>query len=300
MYLTGFADEAASDLAGQIRATRALGWRYIEARNVGGRNLHDLDEAEFECVCDELERGGVAINCFGSAIANWGKRIDQPFDSSLAEARRAIPRMQRLGTRLVRIMSFAVLEGRAPCDQMKEERFRRLRELCELFRAEGLTPVHENCMNYGGMGYPFTLELVENVPGLALVFDTGNPVFSDDRSKPEPYPKQDPWEFYRQVKSHIAYVHIKDGVWDPSSKQMSYTFPGEGQAEVRRIVQDLLSSGYDGGFSMEPHMKVVFHDAARSDEDPEARLALYVEYGRRFEELLTELASGGTGSRTSD
>jgi sugar phosphate isomerase/epimerase len=299
MYLTGFADEAAPDLEGQIRATRALGWKYIEARNVGGKNLHDLDEAEFDRLCAALEREGLEINCFGSAIANWGKRIDQPVDSSLAEARRAIPRMKRLGTRLVRIMSFAVLDGRAPSDQMKEERFRRLRELCGMFRAEGLTPVHENCMNYGGMGYPFTLELVENVPGLALVFDTGNPVFSDDRSKPEPYPKQDGWEFYRRVKPHVVYVHIKDGVWDPVAKQMTYTFPGEGQAEVRRIVQDLLASGYEGGFSMEPHMKVVFHEEQRGEVDAEARLSLYVEYGRRFERLLAELGAPAPGARVS-
>ncbi len=53
-----------------------------------------------------------------------------------------------------------------------------------------------------------------------------------------------------------------------------------------RIVRDLLASGYDGGFSMEPHMKVVFHDDSRRDGDAEARLALYVEYGRRFEALL--------------
>src|SRR5262249_16172962 len=159
----------------------------------------------------------------GSAIANWGKRIDQPFDSSLGEAQRAIVRMQRLGTKLVRIMSFAVLEGRAPGDQLKEERFRRLRELVALFRDAGLHPVHENCMNYGGMGYPFSLELVENVPGLKLVFDTGNPVFSDDRSRPEPYPKQDAWEFYQQVKPHVAYVHIKDGLYDAATKQMNYT-----------------------------------------------------------------------------
>jgi sugar phosphate isomerase/epimerase len=190
-----------------------------------------------------------------------------------------------------------VLEGRAPSDQMKEERFRRLRELCALFHAEGLTPVHENCMNYGGMGYPFTLELIENVPGLALVFDTGNPVFSDDRSKPEPYPKQDAWEFYRQVRAHVAYVHIKDGVWDPASKEMTYTFPGEGQAGVRRIVQDLLDSGYDGGFSMEPHMKVVFHEGGNGDADVEARLALYVEYGRRFEALLAELGVSAASLR---
>jgi hypothetical protein len=39
MYLTGFADEAATDIDGQIRATKELGWEYIEARNIDGVNL---------------------------------------------------------------------------------------------------------------------------------------------------------------------------------------------------------------------------------------------------------------------
>jgi len=125
MYLTGFADEAAPDVEGQIRATKELGWRHIEARRMGSANIHDIPDDEFERVCAKLEAAGIEINCFGSTIANWGKRIDEPFESSLAEARRAVPRMQRLGTRLVRIMSFAVLEDREPDDQMAEERFRR-------------------------------------------------------------------------------------------------------------------------------------------------------------------------------
>lgn len=285
MYLTGFADEAAQDIDGQIEVTRELGWQFIESRNVDGRNIHDLDDAAFDEVVAKLERSGVRINCFGSAIANWGKRIDEPFDSSLAETRRAIPRMQRLGAKLVRMMSFAVLPDRGPEDQMAEERFRRLRELVSMFRDAGLVPVHENCMNYGGMGPSYTLALIENVPGLRLVFDTGNPVFTDDREKPKPHPKQSAWDFYRNVREHIEYVHIKDGVFDAASGKTRFTWPGEGDGDVERIVADLLKSGYDGGFSMEPHMEVVFHEGDAGGESA-ARKQTYVEYGRRFERLL--------------
>ena len=260
MYLTGFADEAAKTIEGQILATQALGWQYIESRNVNGKNIHDLPDDEFERVCEKLEEAGIRINCFGSAIANWGKQITDPFDSSLAEALRAIPRMKRLGTRLVRIMSFAVIEGRAPDNQMEEERFRRLRELVAMFSNEASPPCTKNCMNYGGMGWPFMLRLLENVPGLRVVFDTGNPVFNDDRAKPAPCPKQSSWEFYSNIKPFIEYVHIKDGIFDPATGQTEFTWPGEGHGDVRRIVADLLATGYDGGFSIEPHLKVVFHE----------------------------------------
>ena len=109
MYFTGFADEAASGIDGQIKATVELGWSNIESRNIDERNIHDLTDAEFDIVVGKLNDAGVSVNCFGSAVANWGKQVTDPNDATLAEIARAIPRMQRLGTRLIRIMSYAVI-----------------------------------------------------------------------------------------------------------------------------------------------------------------------------------------------
>jgi len=283
MYLTGFADEAATDLAGQIRATQELGWKYIESRNIDGVNIHDLDDAAFDRACGQLRDAGIAINCFGSAIANWGKDIRKPMDVDLEQTQRAIVRMNRLGCKLIRIMSYAVIPDTPPGEQMAEERFRRVRELTRRFLDAGIQPVHENCMNYGGMGWSFTLRLLENVPGLKLVFDTGNPVFSANRMLPEPCPRQSPWEFYTQVRAHIAYVHIKDGyVLDDKTV---YTWPGEGTGDVVCICRDLLANGYDGGISIEPHMGAVFHDPSVVT-DADRRFAMYVEYGRCMERIL--------------
>jgi sugar phosphate isomerase/epimerase len=288
MYLTGFADEAAPDIAGQIQATKELGWRYIESRNIDGVNIHDISDDKFDEVAGELEDSGVQINCFGSAIANWGKQITDPFDITLEEIERTIPRMQRLGTKLIRTMSYAVLADREADDQMEEERFRRMRVLLQMFTDAGLTPVHENCMNYGGMSWKHTLRLIENVPGLKLVFDTGNPIFTDDRAKPKPYPKQSAWEFYTHVKEHVAYVHIKDGVWDSETGKTTFTFPGEGDGDVRRIVKDLLARGYEGGLSIEPHLSVVQHDQSVVSTE-EQKYNNYVEYGRRMERMVAEI-----------
>ena len=54
MYYTGFADEAARGITGQIEATKKLGWKWIESRAVDGVNIHDLPEEKFEakaCTC---------------------------------------------------------------------------------------------------------------------------------------------------------------------------------------------------------------------------------------------------------
>ncbi|MFA6506617.1 MAG: TIM barrel protein [Treponemataceae bacterium] len=291
IYLTGFADEAADDLSGQIRVTETLGWNRIEARSIDGTNINDLSDDRFENVCRELSDAGISVSCYGSTIANWGTPISRPFEESLAATDRAATRMRRLGTTLVRIMSYAVLrdrDGRALDDQKEEERFRRLREITRRFLDAGITPVHENCMTYGGMSAGHTLRMLENVPGLKLVFDLGNPPLTPDFTKTFPYPMQSSLAFYRTVKPHIAYVHIKDARWDGERKEERYCFPGEGDGEVVAIVEDLLQSGYDGGFSMEPHMAVVFHDAqVRSSAD--ARVENYVEYGRRFMKLMKKL-----------
>lgn len=296
MYLTGFADEAGAGIEVQIQATKELGWNHIEARNIDGVNIHDLPESEFEKVALKFDAAGIQVNCFGSAVANWGKQITDPFEITLEEIDRIVPRMHRLGSKLIRIMSYAICkdeQGNDSMNQLKEERFRRLREVVQRFAAEGILPVHENCMNYGGMSYQNTLELIENVPGLKLVFDTGNPVFTDDRRMPRPYPKQSSWEFYSAVKEHIAYLHIKDGVYLSESSSSifpdcRFTFAGDGDGDVNRILSDLLKNGYDGGISMEPHLDVVFHDESITAKE-EIQYANYVKYGRRFMKLLGEI-----------
>lgn len=289
MYMTGFADEAGASLDVQIRVTKELGWRNIESRNVQvddfpAGNIHDISDAAFDRLAVKLEAAGVRINCFGSAIGNWSQKIDEPFDRSLAEVRRSIPRMQKLGTRFVRIMSFAVRDGE---DQMEAERFKRVREIQRMFADAGLTALHENCMNYGGMGWQFTLKLLENVPGLKLVYDTGNPVVSDDRSKPRPYPKQSSWEFYSHVREHVAYIHIKDGIDDARAQKATFTYPGEGRGDIPKIIKDLFSRGYDGGFSIEPHMGAVFHDPNSQHSLDAAEI--YVAYGRRMMKMINNI-----------
>ena len=289
-YFSGIGDEAANRIDDQIRAIKALGWQNLEARGVEvpgfpKGNIHDIPDAAFDILVDKVNAADIKINCFGSAIGNWGKKIDEPGESSLAETRRAIPRMQRLGTKFVRVMSFAV---RKEEDQMAQERFRRLREITKMFLDAGIQPVHENCMNYGGMGWPFTLELLENVPGLKLVFDTANPVFNEDRSKPKPWKKQDPWEFYEHVKEHIVHVHVKDARWNHAKNDADYTMPGDGDGKVREILTDLLVSGYAGGISIEPHVAVVFHDAHVKASDEEM-FNSFVEYGRRLMALVDQI-----------
>lgn len=293
---TGIADEAGNALATQIAAHRELGWDSFEMRNVqvgdhANANIHELPDAAFDQLCGELNAADMRVVAFGSTIANWAHRIEDPFSLTTEKIARAIPRMQRLGAKFIRIMSYAVCknaDGTDAAEQFAGERFQRLREINERFSDAGLTCVHENCMNYGGMGIRYALETLEHVPGLKWVFDTGNPVFNRDRDQGGAA-MQDPWHFYQAVKPHIAHLHVKDGYMD--GERMVYTDPGEGQAQVERVIADLLASGYAGMISIEPHTAVVFHDLGSADARPAEEKAReqydsYVRYGRKMMDMV--------------
>jgi sugar phosphate isomerase/epimerase len=290
MFLTGIADEAGANIDIQIKATKELGWKFIEGRAVEvtgfpKANFHDVPDAAFDIIAGKLKDAGIQINCFGSAIMNWAKTVETPFDVTLAEVRRAIPRMQRLGTKHVRVMSFKPADD---TDITPPVVFDRVREVTKMFLDAGLQPVHENCMNHGGMSPRHALELLEKVPGLKWVFDTANPIFNADRSKSQPWPKQDPWEFWLAVRDVTAHIHIKDATWNPAKNDADYNWPGEGKGRVRDILKDAFAHGYDAGISIEPHLAVVFHDASVKSND-EAMFNSYVEYGRRLEKLVKEV-----------
>ena len=68
-----------------------------------------------------------------------------------------------------------------------------------------------------------------------------------------------------------------------------FTWPGEGDGDVKKIVTDLLRRGYNGGFSIEPHVANVFHEKSPEQDMERIKYDSYVEYGRRFMKLLDEV-----------
>jgi sugar phosphate isomerase/epimerase len=287
MILTGISDEAGVALEAQINATRELGWKHVEMRAVEvpgfpKGNFHDIPDKAFDIAVEKLKEAGLGVCCFGSAIMNWSKKIADPFQITLDEVNRCIPRMQRVGAKYVRIMSFKPADTD---DKTPPEVFRRVGEVTRMFRDAGIQPVHENCMNYGGMSWQHGLELLEKCPGLKWVFDTGNPVFNRDRSKPKPWPWQDSWEFWEHIRDHVVHIHVKDATYVPAKNDCDYNYPGQGQGRVRDILKDAMSRGYKGFVSIEPHVAVVFHDASVKAGD-KVVYDSYVRYGRDLEKLI--------------
>jgi sugar phosphate isomerase/epimerase len=273
--LSGIADEAGASIERQIQAHRELGWPNIELRLLDGLNICTVDEQVFEKAAGKIEEAGLTVTGFASPIGNWSRPIEGDFSLDLADLRRAAPRMQRLGTRAIRTMSW--LQGQSSEADWHKEAVRRYRELARVAADHGIVLLHENCTGWGGQSGGHMLRLLEEVgsPHVRILFDIGNTVsYGHDAA-----------EFYQLVKPHIAYVHLKDCRANPEGGHSDdYTMPGDGDAALVEILADLMASGYDGVYSIEPHVAAIVHKGGGAD--PGKMYDSYLDYARRAAKVL--------------
>lgn len=279
MFFSGISDEAGKAIETQIRAHRDLGWKHLELRMVDGVNFTSLAEDRYAHACAMIEAAEMQVSCFGSAIANWARPISIDPQVDIDDLLAAIPRMKRLHTPFIRVMSYPN-DPKAPISEpeWRNESIARMKTLAKIAEDHGIILAHENCSGWGGLSAENSNILLREVnsPALKVVFDTGNPVTYG----------QDTWSYYQAVKQDIVYVHIKD------AKKIDgvdhYTYPAEGDGAVREVVGDLLKSGYDGGISIEPHLAAIIHTGQEAFS-PEQLYDSYVEYGRRMMKIVDEV-----------
>ena len=280
MYFSGISDEAGQPIEKQIQAHQELGWTHLELRSVDHTNFVALDEEKYQRVADAVEAAGMQVSCLGSAIANWARPITADPQVDYDDLKRAIPRMHRLKTPFIRIMSYPNDDKNpVPEPEWRAEAIKRVKEMARIAEDGGITLVHENCSGWGGLSAENSNILLGEVdsPALKVVFDTGNPVTYG----------QNAWEYYLAVKPSIAYVHIKDATRDADGVD-HYCYCGEGQGFVRETLKDLLANGYDSGISIEPHLAAVIHTGQTADNE-QALYDSYVEYGKRLMALVDEV-----------
>lgn len=276
MFFSGISDEAGQAIETQIKAHQELGWQHLELRLVDGTNLTQLSDEQFDAVHAKVSEAGMKVSCFGSAIANWARPITCDPKIDVEDLARAIPRMHRFGTRFIRVMSYPN-DPKNPLGEpeWRAEAIRRMKTLAKMAEDGGVILAHENCSGWGGLSAENSNILLGEVnsPALKVVFDTGNP----------PTYRQNSWEYYQTVYESIVYVHIKDArIVD--DKEV-YTYCGEGGGCVKEIVTDLLAKGYEGGFSIEPHLAAIIHTGQKAGGE-EWLYESYVEYGRRLMKIV--------------
>jgi sugar phosphate isomerase/epimerase len=279
LTLTGIADEAGKSIEKQIQAHQELGWTSIELRLIDDLNATwSLPEDQFQQAAEKIENAGLTVTGFGSAIGNWSRSITDDFSIDLNELKIAIPRMQRFNTKFIRTMSW-LGEGVEEAD-WKNESIRRYKELAQIAEDSGIYLAHENCTGWGGLNPQNMNTFIEEIDSKHVVtlYDIGNVISHGSN----------PWDFYQELnKEYIAYVHIKDARKNPEGGSSShFTYPGEGDAMVKEILQDLPKAGYTGVVSIEPHIASIIHKADENTANEDVMYHSYLEYGRKAAALL--------------
>ncbi|RKT89222.1 Sugar phosphate isomerase/epimerase [Saccharopolyspora antimicrobica] len=269
--LAGIGDEAAVGLPGQIAAIRELGWSAVELRTVDGIALGDLDASQFTAMRSALRAAELDVVCLASRIGNWARPITTPFADDLRELDVLAGQCAELGTRFIRIMSY-------PNDGLPEADWRdrvldRIARLAERAAGHGVVLVHENCAGWAGHDAERMLRLISEVnsPSLRLLFDVGNGI---DHG-------YDAHELLVRILPHVVHVHVKDAVGTPGNAE--YVLPGDGHARVAECLRQLLTAGYTGPLSIEPHFATRPHEGLRAHG---SAAQLFVQAGRRLEQLL--------------
>ena len=243
--LSGFADEIDDDLETQCSLFDQLGIRFIEFRSAWGVNVLDLDDEQVARAHDILVSHGIQASSIGSPIGKVN--ITDDFDAHLARMDRAVWVAQQLGAPFIRVFSFFLTADQRPEDH-RDEVVRRMAALAQRAEAGGVVMLHENEKGIFGDVPERVFDLVTavNSPALRLAWDAANYV----QVGVVPFP-----EAYELLRPYTDYIQIKDAKLGTGEVVVA----GAGDGRVPDTIRALAADGFDGFFSMEPHLSSAHH-----------------------------------------
>jgi sugar phosphate isomerase/epimerase len=238
--LSGFIDEISDDFSEQCKVAAGLGLRYVEVRSAWGTNILDLDVTQLATVKETLAENGLMASSVGSPIGKIS--INDEFPSHLERMRHAVEVAKTLDAPYIRLFSFFIPEGTDP-DSWRDEVLTRMSALAEAAADADVILVHENEKDIYGDIPRRCLDIVTSVssPKLQLAWDPANFVQVGVR----PFT-----DGYTLLRPHVAYIQIKDALLADGTVVVA----GAGDGEVPETVRALRADGFDGFFSLEPHL----------------------------------------------
>jgi sugar phosphate isomerase/epimerase len=265
--LSGFIDEISNDFSEQCKVAAGLGLRYVEVRSAWGTNILDLDDAQLATVRETLAEHGLKVSSIGSPIGKIS--IDDEFPPHLERMRHAVEVAKTLEAPYIRLFSFFIPDGSDP-DSWREEVLSRMSALADAAADSGVILVHENEKEIYGDIPRRCLDIVTSVssPKLQLAWDPANFVQVAVR----PFS-----EGYSMLRPHLGYIQIKDALLADASVVVA----GAGDGEVRETVRALRADGFDGFFSLEPHLGEYTAFGALSGAE------LFTKAWKAFTDILT-------------
>jgi sugar phosphate isomerase/epimerase len=238
--LSGFADEITADLQTQCETLQGLGIGSIELRSAWDTNVLDLDDGQLEAARTILASQNIQTSSVGSPIGKIS--ITDDFEPHLVRFERALHVARVLDAPYIRLFSFFIPSGREP-GRYRDEVLRRMAALTSAAHGHDVVLLHENEKDIYGDNPQRCLDIVESVGSeqLRLVWDPANFVQCAVR----PFT-----DGYHLLRPYLEYLHIKDAVMATGQVVPA----GEGDGELAQTLRALAADGFDGFFSMEPHL----------------------------------------------
>lgn len=239
IVISGFADEIDSNLVKQITVLKKLDMKHIEMRGVNGKNLVDYSLREAKEIKDQLDAEGISLSSVGSPIGKIS--ITDEFLPHMEKYKHTVELAHLMKTPYIRMFSFYMPEG-AEYEGFRNKVMDQMGEFVDYAKANNVTLLHENEKGIYGDNAAHCAELMNAFYGdhFKAVFDFANFVQC----------RQDTLAAYEQLKPYIAYIHVKDAVWE-SGKVVP---AGMGDGHVEEILRNLKADGYQGYLSLEPHL----------------------------------------------
>ncbi len=239
--LSGFGDEISPDLATQLEVMESVGIKYLELRGIKGKNVLELSKEEIEEAKQILKESNFKISAIGSPIGKI--KISDDFVSDLERLKRAMSLADVFGTKYIRIFSYYLPEESHP--SYSKEVIRRIKEMTEISQKENIILLLENEDDIYGNTPGSCLQILESInsPSLRFTFDPANFVMAGVKPYKEAFPK---------MLRYIEYLHIKDVRFSDKAVVPA----GEGDAEIKEILEELKEKNFDGFLSLEPHLVI--------------------------------------------
>ncbi|GAC1551865.1 MAG: sugar phosphate isomerase/epimerase [Ktedonobacteraceae bacterium] len=247
--LSAFADEISADLDEQIAVLHSENISYLDLRSVDDTNVLDLTDAQIMTIKNTLNKQNIGVACIASPLGKVS--IGSPFEVTRKKLERAIELAVIFQTPFIRIFSFypPVLSAEdaesgefVDPTEWRDVVHKRLHTMTEQARTANITLLHENEKDIYGDTIARCVDLLKSIDSanFQAAFDPANFVQCRQIPFPNAYEALRPW---------LRYMHVKDALADGS-----VVAAGEGEARWSDILQHLHKHGYDGFFSLEPHL----------------------------------------------
>ncbi len=238
--LSAFADEAGPSTTDQITALQAAGLSRIDPRNVDGHNIVTLPLDLAKQVQKQYEAAGITVNMYGSPIGKIDIADDLKTDLDRLDHLGKLKDI--FGCGAVRIFSY-YNKTKLPRPQWRDKSIDNLKRLQERAGKLGLVLYHENESDIYGDHSDQVLELAQLRDGVTfkLIYDFANYIRTCEAG----------WDTWQKMKSTTDYFHFKD-----QKTTGEHTPMGKGDTDAGRIVKDAADSGWAGGCTVEPHLRL--------------------------------------------